>query len=333
MIWLEFIVCVAVVVAAGSNLTRYGDMIADKTGLGRAWVGVVLLASVTSLPELVTGISSVAVFDVPDIALGDIFGSCMFNMVIIAFLDILQRQQPISARVHEGQALSASFAVFLLAIAAISLLGWNALPVVGWIGLSSLVLIGLYAAAIRAVFTYEKKRIVRFVREVGEVSTEETMSLRAASLRYAGSALLTVFAAAFLPAIGERIAAETGLTQTFVGNVFIAISTSLPELTVSIAALRIDAADMAVGNLFGSNLFNMAILGLDDIAYFKGPLLASASPTHVVSALAAIAMTAIAAAGLTYRIGRKRLPVAWDSLGILITYIGALYILYSRSSQ
>jgi cation:H+ antiporter len=75
--------------------------------LGRAWVGVVLLASVTSLPELATGISSVALFDVPNIALGDIFGSCMFNLVIVAVLDALQRQQPISARVHEGQALSA----------------------------------------------------------------------------------------------------------------------------------------------------------------------------------------------------------------------------------
>jgi cation:H+ antiporter len=331
LIWLVFVACVAVVVVAGSKLTRYGDVIADKTGWGRAWVGVVLLASVTSLPELATGISSVAIFDVPDIALGDIFGSCMFNLVIIALLDALQRQEPISSRVHEGQALSASFGIFLLAIAAISLLGAAALPTIGWIGSYSLVLIALYIAAMRTVFEYERKRIVQFVQEVGGVTAEEVMSLRTAFIRYAITAAITVTAAVFLPAIGEEIAEQTGLTQTFVGNVFIALSTSLPELTVAIAALRIDAADMAVGNIFGSNLFNMAILGIDDIAYTKGPLLASASPNHVISAVAAIAMTAIATVGVTYRIRRKRLPVAWDSLGILITYIIAIYILYSRS--
>lgn len=333
MIWLAFIACVAVVVIAGSRLTRYGDAIADKAGWGRTWVGVVLLASVTSLPELVTGISSVAIFDVPNIAMGDIFGSCMFNLVIIALLDALQRQQPISARVHEGQALGASFGIFFLAIAALSLLGRNVLPAIGWIGSYSLVLLALYVAALRTVFEFERRRIARFVQEVAEERVEkEEMSLRTASTRYALNAAATVGAALFLPAIGKEIAVQTGLTQTFVGNVFIAVSTSLPELTVAIAALRMDAADMAVGNIFGSNLFNIAILAVDDIAYSKGPLFADASPSHVISAVAAIAMTAIAIAGLTYRIGKKRLPFAWDSLGILATYFVATYILYSQSA-
>jgi cation:H+ antiporter len=88
--------------------------------------------------------------------------------------------------------------------------------------------------------------------------------------------------------------------------------------------------NMAIGHIFGSNLFNMAILGIDDIAYTKGPLLANASDGHVISAIAAIAMTAIAAAGVTYRIGRKRLPLAWDSLAILGAYAAATYLLYRR---
>jgi cation:H+ antiporter len=330
LIWIAFAACIVAVLTAGTKLTRYGDVIADKTGMGRAWVGVVLLASVTSLPELATGISSVALFDVPNIALGDIFGSCMFNLVIVAVLDALQRQQPISARVHEGQVLSASFGIFLLSVAAISLLGRDVMPAVGWIGVYSLLFIALYIASMRTVFQYERRRIAQFVQDVAHETSRDNMPLRTAVIRYAINAGITVTAAIFLPAIGERIAAETGLTQTFVGNVFIAASTSLPELTVAIAALRIDAADMAVGNIFGSNLFNMAILGIDDIAYTKGPLLADASSGHAISSVAAIAMTAIAAVGVTYRIGKKRLPLAWDSIAIVAIYIAAMFILYSQ---
>jgi cation:H+ antiporter len=81
MVWLQFLACTAVIVFAGTRLTEYSDVIAEKTGLGRTWIGVVLMASVTSLPELMTGISSVVIFDLPNIAAGDVLGSCMFNSV------------------------------------------------------------------------------------------------------------------------------------------------------------------------------------------------------------------------------------------------------------
>jgi cation:H+ antiporter len=181
------------------------------------------------------------------------------------------------------------------------------------------------------VFEYEKKQITRLVQELAGPDEPNGMSLRSAVLRYALNAGITIGAALFLPAIGKEIAAETGLSESFVGSVFIAISTSLPELTVSVAALRINAVDLAVGNIFGSNLFNMLILAIDDVAYARGPLLALGSPDHVISAVAATAMTAIAIAGITYRIGRKRLPLAWDSIGIMVIYVAATYVLYARS--
>ena len=74
-LWIGFIICTAVIVYSGTKLSKYGDIIAEKTGLGRAWVGLVLMASVTSLPELITGISSVSFANVPDIAVGDVLGS------------------------------------------------------------------------------------------------------------------------------------------------------------------------------------------------------------------------------------------------------------------
>ena len=99
-LWLGFLICTAVIVYSGIRLSKYGDIIAEKTGLGRMWIGVVLMASVTSLPELVTGISSVTYAGVPNIAIGDVLGSCVFNMLILAFLDAIYKPMPISAKAH-----------------------------------------------------------------------------------------------------------------------------------------------------------------------------------------------------------------------------------------
>src|SRR4030067_3205294 len=106
LLWLGFIICTSLIVYSGTKLSKYGDIIAEKTGLGRAWIGVVLMASVTSLPELVTGISSVTYAGAPDIAAGDILGRCVFNMLILAILDSIYRSMPISAKAHHGHVLS-----------------------------------------------------------------------------------------------------------------------------------------------------------------------------------------------------------------------------------
>ncbi|MEK7439822.1 MAG: hypothetical protein AABZ78_03425 [Chloroflexota bacterium] len=88
MIWIEFAVCAALIVAAATQLSRYGDVLAEKTGLGRAWVGGILLAGVTSLPELVSGVSAVTWLNAPNLAAGSILGSCLFNLALIALMDL-----------------------------------------------------------------------------------------------------------------------------------------------------------------------------------------------------------------------------------------------------
>ena len=135
-------------------------------------------------------------------------------------------------------------------------------------------------------------------------------------------------AATYLPRLGEEIAIVTGLGQTFVGSIFIAFTTSLPELVVSIAAVRIGAIDLMFGNLLGSNLFNMAILAVDDLLYFKGPLLADVSSIHIVTANTAIAMTGVVVISLLYRLSRKVMFVAWDSLAIISVYVVAVGVMF-----
>ena len=320
-----------VIVFAGSNLSKYGDVIAEKTGMGRTWVGVVLIASVTSLPELITGISSIAVFNLPDIAVGNVLGACMLNILTLALLDVLSGATPISAKAHQGQVITAAFGILLLGLVSISLSASATLPSVAWVGTYSLVIISVYAVAIRTVFLFEKKRIAEYVREMVEAVRYEKISLRKAYLNYAGNALLVIAAATYLPHLGDQIAQATGLGRSFVGSIFIALTTTLPELVVSISALRIDATDLVFGNLLGSNLFNLMILAVDDLLYVKGPLLADVAPAHIVSSNAAIAMTAIAVVGLTYRMSKKHFLFAWDSMAILAVYAMAVAVLHRVS--
>jgi len=328
LIWLEFILCSAVIVYCGTKLSRYGDVIAEKTGMGRTWIGVVLMATVTSLPELVTGISSVTFSGVPDIAVGDILGSCVFNMLILAVMDTLYRPMPINTRAHHGHVLSAGFGILLLSIVAGGLFLGSRLAPFGWIGLYSLLITGLYIVSMRLVFNYERRQVSAYLKERTEELKYSAVALKGAVVKYAVNALAVVGAALFLPRIGAEIAVQTGLGQSFVGTIFIAIATSLPEVVVCIAALRIDAVDLAIGNLFGSNIFNVFILAVDDLFFLKGPLLTFAGRPHVLSALSAISMTAIAVISLIYRAEKKVLPLAWDSIGIVLVYICNVMLLY-----
>ncbi len=252
--WIEFVLCSAVIVYCGTNLSRYGDVLAEKTGLGRAWIGFILMASVTSLPELITGVSSVAFANAPDIALGDVMGSCVFNLAIVSLMDMLHGPAPIFSRAEQGHILSAGFGVILIGIASVSILSNNVIPSLGTIGLYTPALIVIYGVGIRSVFLFEKKKIAKFVDEMARAVHYEDVSTKDAVIKYLLNAAAIIAAAAWLPFIGDRLAAATGLGRTFFGAVFVAMTTSLPELVVSIAALRIGAADMAVANLFGSNM-------------------------------------------------------------------------------
>lgn len=323
-----FIVCTIAIIYSGTKLSKYADIIAEKTGLGKVWIGVVLLATVTSLPELVTGISSVTFAGVPNIAVGNVLGACLLNMLIFAFLDFFHPPMPISAKAHYGHILSAGFIMLLLSIVATSLfLGRHVLPL-GWIGPYSLLFVFIYFITMRLVYFYEKREISAFMREMARELRYEDIPAKTAFVNFGKNALVVIIAAIFLPKIGEGIAKVTGLGQTFVGSIFIAISTTLPEAVVSIAAVKMGSIDLAIGNLFGSNIVNIFILAIDDIFFIKGPLLSFADPNHIISALSAMAMTTIAIIGLTYHSGRKPLFLAWDSLAIVLVYVINLMLLY-----
>ncbi|MBN2265537.1 MAG: sodium:calcium antiporter [Candidatus Aminicenantes bacterium] len=326
IVWLEFLGVTALILFSGTKLTRYGDIISEKSGLSRMWLGLVLMAGVTSLPELAAGLSAVA-SDLPDIAVGNILGSCIFNVLILGLLDTLSRKVPLSSKVNQANVLSAGMSILFLGGVSLSLFLGDRLPGLAWMGLYTPLIVAGYFGTMRMSFRFEKRRTA-MAGALVEDREASSMTLRAAVLRYALHAAVVVGSAIFLPSIAERIAAMTGLGQTFVGNIFVAVSTSLPELTVCIAALRIGAVDMAVGNIFGSNIFNMFMLALQDIFYFKGPILSRVESQHLIPSLLAIAMTGLAIAGLIYNAEKKHFIWAWDSFGIILIFAVDLVLLY-----
>jgi len=329
MVWLQFALCIVFIGAAGVRLTRYGDAIADKTGLGGSWVGVVLIASVTSLPELVTGISSVAFAGTPDIAVGDVLGSCVFNLMIIVVLDFLHRGESVYTRASQGHILAGGFGVMMIGFAGFNILLTtnSGVPSFGHVGVYSPVIVLLYAVAMRTVFRYERAH----VQEALEAEEDQypQYTLRQVMLRYAAAAGVVVAAGAWLPFVAKDIAVIMGWEESFVGTLLVAFVTSLPEVVVTVAAVRLGAVDIAVGNLFGSNLFNILILVVDDVLYLPGPLFSAVEPIHAVSALSAMMMTGVAIVGLLYRPRARVLrTVGWASIFLFCIYLINSYVLF-----
>ena len=327
MIWAQFAAAALVIIVAGVRLARYGDVLGEKTGLGRRWIGVVLLAATTSLPELFTGFGATAIAALPDIALGDVLGSCMFNLLILSLMDAVQ-PEPLSTRAHQGHALSIGFGLLLIGIAGVGLIADEQIPAIGWVGLYSPVLIAVYLVAMRIIFAHERHRRLRETREVAEELQYAKTTTRSAAVQYSLAAVAVVAAALWLPRLGAELARQTGLGEAFVGSVFIAVTTSLPEIVVSLAAVRMGALDLGIGNVLGSNLFNLLILGLDDVFYRRGPLLADAGASHGISVVAIVMMNALFLIGLTYKIATKRFVVAWDTGAIAGVYTMAVLLSY-----
>lgn len=319
-----FLIAAAIIVMSGSRLSKYGDMMADMMGWGKLFVGLILMALVTSLPELMTGVSSVVIIDAPDLAVGDIVGSCAFNILILSILDFYLPKRSLTSAAQTGHIIAATFGIILLCIVAFAILMPAVFGTIIWIGGFSLLLIAIYIVAIRVVFLYEKKQ-----PHPAEIAHTYTLTLKQVVYRYILHALLVMVAAMGLPYFGEHLAQATGLGESFFGTLFIAGSTSLPEIVVSVAAIRLGSIDMAMGNLFGSNIFNIGILALDDLMYTKGPIFLYTSPNHIIPVLGTIIITAIGIIGIVYK-SEKRWKLTIDTTAILFVYILTMVLLYYK---
>lgn len=327
---IVFCVSGAVVILAGMALARQADWIAELTGLGRLWIGSVLLAAATSLPELTTDVSAVR-FDAADLAVGDLFGSSMANMLILAAVDLLPPRGQVLRLAAFDHALVACLGISLNALGAVLVL---ARPEYTFCGVSpgSALLAAIYLAGTRVLYRHAL-RDSRKPESASSLNTAEAgPSLRRTLVGFLGATLAILAAAPAFAWSAKGVAAITGLGTTFVGTLLVGLSTSLPELVSSIAAVRMGAFDLAVGNLFGSNGFNMAIFLVLDLAQPGPAIFAALSANHALSALVAVMLMSLGLAAIVYRAERRLAMIEPSSLLMLVTYVLGVWLLYLRAT-
>jgi cation:H+ antiporter len=333
LIWFKFVLCLAIILFAGTKLARYGDAIAEKTGLGRLWIGLVLLAAITSIPELVTGVSAAAVVRLPDLALGTLFGSCSLNLAILALLDIFHQRTPVLTEASPGHVISAGWGILLIGIAAGAIFAGERVSglALGWLGILSIVIFIVYLLGMWWMFRYERGRQL-LVAPASSLKYEE-FTTRTVYIRFALAAAAVIAAGIWLSFIGDEIGETTGWSATFVGSLFLAITTSMPELVVTMSALRLGAIDMAVADILGSNMFNIAIIAPVDLSYAQGPILSLASSSHLITAAVVVLMSLLVIAGLRFRQRRKVFGVlSWYAPVLIVIYVFGAYALFGSSA-
>jgi len=326
VIWLEFLVSAVLLVVAAIKLAECADAIALRTRLGGMFVGTLLLAGATSLPELFTTLNSLNQ-GVPELAVGNIFGSTMFNMLLLAVLDLANPRTRILRRVAVNHALTAGIAVLLTGLAVFFILADIGVQI-GWIGLDGIVLVGMYWLGMWLIFS--RNRAISSMKEAEPAELDGVMALGPAVICFSGATAVLVMVTPWLVRSAVGIAEITGLTTAFVGAGLVALVTSLPEVVTAVAAVRIGAHDLAVGNLFGSNIFNIFALGSTDVFYLQGRFLAGVDPALTLTGMAGLLLTSLGLIATVAQVERRVLFVELDALLIVLGYAGALLLLYSR---
>lgn len=328
ILWLKFIVAAAIVVFSGYRICIYADKIAKSYNVGRTFIGFMLLAVVTSLPELTVTISATKMGAL-NLALGDLFGSNLFNLTIVALIFLkVTTKSPKLLSFDSAHFISAAFSVLLIAVAMIGIIFYSFInPQVSY----SNVFLDVESALILVIYIFG----VYLVFQSGKGKTEGVAKTKSPGrrnaleiwLKFAFYCAILIGFAVYLSQLGDRIARipvrGVILGGTFVGSLFIAVTTSLPEMAVAISAVKLGYLDMALGNIFGSNMFNMLIIPVTDLVLGRKIILSCVSTLHLFTGLFVIISTGLVVSGLAFRSRKKTPALAWDSAAILFVYFAA----------
>jgi len=325
--WIIFLLSGAAIVVAGIRLAPYGEAIGRHTGIGQGWIGLLFLATLTSIPEMTTTITG-GLIGAPGIAIGNALGSNLFNIGIVAVLDVmLLRRGTLLSQVRSYHVISGGVAVLLTGLAVLGMV----VPLErAWLGLSpfSWLILGGYALGVLLLLRVERQQVSP---EVDEPAA--SMSLGKALAGFLFCACVVVIAAIALVTVSKEISAATGLSSTLMGAILVAVVTSLPELAATVGALRINAFDMAVGNLFGSNMFNIFTVFLADAAFGEGSILTSLGDgrdDQIIVAICGMILALIAMIAIAYRSKRRILGVGVDAALIGAAYVVMTALIVSR---
>lgn len=333
IVWLKFIVCTVLILFAGKRVAKYGDAIAEKTGLGGLWIGVILVSVATSLPELFAGIGSTVFVDAPNLMVGNLFGANTYNLINIAVLDFIHKGPPLLSLVSTGQLLSAGLSLIPVTIAALGIFLSRQFSQLAFanISLYSILILISYFICARVIFGFEQRQqqIIKKLRhKEGKILFKyDAVSLKTVCMRYIIAAFVIAGTGIWLAYIGDDLARHLRLDHNFIGSLFLGFATTLPEMTVSIAAIRLGAKELAVANMLGSNLFNITIIAINDVLYRKAPIFNVLSQQHFTTVFLVVFMTVIVIAGLALKPKRKtRFGISNYAAALVIAFVAGAYI-------
>lgn len=338
MVWfiLKFLISALIIFSAGYLLTKFADKIAQLTGWGRLFVGGLLLAGATSLPEFMVDLHATQM-GLPNLAIGDLLGSCLFNLLILALLDFTYPSK------FKGTAFSPQFlhhslaavlTILLASILGIAILTPFYFSLFG-ASIFSWTLLIVYLYGLRLIFlegSQDGTKNEPVKNEPIETEPKKMHSLFFAFSGYLFSAFVILFTAPFLVEAAEQLAKQTGLGQSFIGTTLVALTTSLPELVSTLVAFRMGAPDLALGNVFGSNAFNLLlVLPLDLLK--PGPLFTEINKVHAITAFGIVTATGAAVMGQLYRKKRNSIITEPSSVAVVGVILIILILLFQLSPK
>jgi cation:H+ antiporter len=315
-----FLVSAVFVVFAGIGLAKYGDELAEKTGWGKLWVGTLLVATATSLPEVSVNVSAVWLEDSPSLALGNVFGADMVNVFVLAVVALIFGVTNLFG--NQGRDTQILILLGLALVALAALMGWSGDLKLGPTSVGGLAILALYIAGMRAV--YRAGRSEMHVQDI----PSPTGSARGAWIGFGISVAVVIVAGRFLAASADSIAEISGISASFIGVLLVSIVTTLPEASVTVTAALRKSYGIAMGNVYGSNAFNVAIFSLSDLFYPGKPLLGEMQSAHFAAAGGALLLMIMG-----YLVWRACQSTALRSARLLtpaipVVWVVALYVVF-----
>jgi cation:H+ antiporter len=329
-----FVFSTMVIAVAGTKLTRTADQLADLTGLGEALFGAVFLGAITSLAGIITSVVA-ALNDHPKLAMSNAIGGIAAQTVFLSIADIAYSRGNLE---HAAASFAnLMYGVLLIGLLSIVLIGFSG-PEISILNIHplSFLLIILYFAGSKLISSAKEKPMWRprvtldTIKDVPEEKNISQLSLKKLVLRFVILALIVAGSGYSVARSGITIADQTLLSEGFVGVLFTAVATSLPELIVSIAAVRQKAVTLAVGNIIGGNTFDVLFVAFADMAYSKGSILHAITQDQIFIVALTMLMTSALILGLLHREQKGIGKIGWESFLIILLYLaGNAFLLFA----
>ncbi|MBV1915985.1 MAG: hypothetical protein KUG72_11415 [Pseudomonadales bacterium] len=331
-----FVFVAGAVWIASVRLTVYANIISDRTGMSKALMGSIFLATATQLPEIVTYTTG-AIKGNAALVLNNMFGGISMQTAILVVADLFVFRQALTYYAYSSlNLLQGVMFIFVLALLlTASLLGDIEL---GWqLGLTPVLMATAYITALFLLWRYETNSQWQAIDIPQEEKSEAThrllsrhKSITSSALGYKslGISLVIMVCSILLVHLAETLAVQSGLGSSFIGVTLLATATSLPELSTSIAAVRLGAHSMAVSNVFGSNLIMIFLLLSSDLFYREGLLIDAIDPSATLALIVGILLTSVYLIGLILRSRRRILGMGLDSWLVIIIYTASLFAFY-----